>query len=83
MKVLDTNDKKQLLNDFFRFKNQFMKDDSILDAIIEYSHKYDYDQDYLIQELADLDGFVEIAQADCVKFKYINNRIAGIDNSWD
>lgn len=64
------NDSVKLLNDFFKFKKDYMEEYSIFDTIIEYSNKFDYNYEYLAQELSEIPGFVDIVNNDCNKFKY-------------
>lgn len=72
-KQISTNKAVSLMNELFAFKREFMKDDSILDAIVEYSQKNDLNPVQLAQELSEFEGFRQIVENDCIKYKYINN----------
>jgi hypothetical protein len=71
----------ELLNSFFRWKKEFMHDDSILDSIKAFSHKFDYNVIELAQEFSEIPAFVDICEQDCRKFKY--STIIKTDNIGD
>jgi hypothetical protein len=80
--VVDNN--IAILNSFFKFKNEFMSEYSILDALKEYAAKYDYNVIELAQELSEIPGFVDICQNDCKKFKYnIIQKTDNIGDEWE
>lgn len=77
------NNSTQIFNDFFTFKKIHMPDYSILDALIEYSNKKNYNYEFIAQELSEIPGFVEIVRADCMKFKYsIVTKVDNIGDEW-
>ena len=80
----EIDDNVLLLNDFFKFKKEFMDKDSILDTLIEFSNKFGYNYEFIAQELADIPGFVEICHNDCKRFKYsLVVNTDNISNEWD
>lgn len=72
----------KLLNELFAFKKESMPDESILDAIYEFSYRRKIDPVELAQELAEIPAFLSIVEKDCKKFRYIQEECQDIESDW-
>ncbi len=79
----DIDNRVVLLNTFFKFKKEFMDEDSIIDSLIEFSNKFNYNYEMIAQELADIPGFVDIVHQDCKKFKYSIIKHSDTISDWE
>lgn len=69
------NDKITLFNDIFRFRGSHnMEQDTIFEVLLEYAAKKDLEPEWIAQELADYQCFVDIVEKDCIKHKYIRTQ---------
>lgn len=79
---IDYNDITRILNELFDFKNKNMPEDSLLDTIFEFANKYNYNPIQLAEELSEAQGFKDIVQNDCIKFKYYRKVDSSVDTEW-
>ena len=84
--MVHSNEIVGLVNDIFRFKKGYMPEDSLLDVLIEYSYRNQYDAYVLGKMISEYEGFVELFEKDCIKHKYIRPEYlkheASIDEDW-
>lgn len=83
--IVVIDDKVQLLNEFFKFKKDFMSEDSIIDALFEYADKHGYNYIHLTEELSEIPGFVDICKNNCIEHNFIRVTANGniIENDWE
>lgn len=63
---------EELLNLLADFMQKYdMQEDPIIDVIREFSIKYDIDEMFVATELSDFKPFLELAENNLQKFKYI------------
>lgn len=80
----NTQNRTELLNEFLNYKEQYFKDDSILDAIQEFAFRKDLDAENLAREFAEDNAFQIIVEKDLKKFKFsrIKNNEQDLD-AWE
>ena len=77
-------DKVKLINEFFTFKKTYMDEFSILEALIEFSDKNNYNYVNIAEEFSEVQGFIDIVKADCLKNNIIkSNYVDIINDSWE
>lgn len=83
--VEDLNPVASKVNDLFNFRKEFgMENYSIIDVIQEYCFKNDIeDIESFASELSELEGFVEIAREDAIKYKYLKNTSSSTLDEWE
>lgn len=83
--IEDLNPVASKVNDLFNFRKEFgMENYSIIDVIQEYCFKNDIeDIESFASELSELEGFVEIAREDAIKYKYLKNTNSSILDEWE
>lgn len=79
---IDYNNITRILNELFDFKSKYMSEDSLLDVIFEFAAKNNYNPIQLAEELSEAQGFKDIAQNDCIKFKYYKKTDSSVDSEW-
>lgn len=68
----DNITQEELLNLLADFMQKYkMQDESIIDVIREFSIKHDIDEMFVATELSDFKPFLELAENNLQKFKYI------------
>ena len=80
--AIDCNTLTNVFNELFEFRNKFMPEDSLLDVLTEFASKYNYNPFQLAQELGDSPGFRDIAEKDCIKFKYYKGTLDKSLDEW-
>lgn len=83
--IEDLNPVASKVNDLFNFRKEFgMENYSIIDVIQEYCFKNDIeDIESFASELSELEGFVEIAREDAIKYKYLKNTNSSTLDEWE
>jgi hypothetical protein len=80
--AIDYNILTNIFNELFEFKSKFMPEDSLLDTLIEFASKNNYNPFQLAQELGDSPGFRDIVEKDCIKFKYYKGALDKSSDEW-
>jgi hypothetical protein len=65
-----SNNKVDILNQLFAFKEEKKMDECILDVIIEFCRSKGYNPEEVAQELSEYKGFVDMVEQDLIKYKY-------------